>query len=132
MTEQFAIPAVGSKIKAVVRMSEPSLFAKSKFRDLVFEGTVVPNDKWTRPNAFNMTGDKDWPIREIGADMLIDLQFLDGSTAKKVSVDSEVKTLVVAGSKPGVTYTVTKIGGKKTCNCPGFTFRKKCKHTDMI
>lgn len=132
MSTQFAIPAVGSKVRVTVRVRESYLFATSEWRDTVFEGTVLPNDKWTRPNAFNMTGNKDWRVREIGIDMVHDLEMLDGTVAATVDVDSEVKTLVVQGSKPGVTYTVTKVGNKTSCSCPGFQFRKACRHTAMI
>ena len=98
----------------------------------MFEGTVLPSDSWTRPNAFNMTGNKDWRVREIGIDMVHDLEMLDGTVAATVDVDNEVKTLVVQGSKPGVTYTVTKVGNTVRCSCPGFQFRKACRHTAMI
>ena len=37
----------------------------------------------------------------------------------------------VEGSN-GNRYTVTKIGGKYKCSCPGFGFRKKCKHSKRI
>jgi hypothetical protein len=36
----------------------------------------------------------------------------------------------VAGSKPGVTYEVNT--DEKTCTCPGYTFRGKCKHTEEL
>ena len=57
-----------------------------------------------------------------------------GRTFVKVSADPfKVKQAVqpsylktVAGSKPGVTYTVNT--QDQTCTCPGFTFRGKCKH----
>ena len=132
MPVQYAIPAVGSKIRVTVRTRESYLFADSEWRDTVFEGTVLPNDKWTRPNAFNMTGNKDWRVREIGIDMVHDLEMLDGSAAATVDIDSEVKSIVVQGSKPGLTYTVTKVGNKVSCSCSGFQFRKTCKHCAMI
>ena len=129
---QFAIPAVGSNIRVTVRVKESLIGATSEWRDTVFEGTVLPNDKWTRPNAFNLSGNKDWRVREIGIDMVYDLEMLDGSTAATTTVDNDMKTLVVEGSKPGVTYTVTKVGGQTSCSCPGWQFRKTCKHCGMI
>jgi len=36
----------------------------------------------------------------------------------------------VAGSKPGVTYTVNT--DENTCTCPGFTFRGACKHVKEL
>ena len=45
---------------------------------------------------------------------------------------NEVKdSWVVEGSK-GNRYTVKKVGDRFTCSCPGFAFRKKCKHTKKI
>ncbi len=36
-------------------------------------------------------------------------------------------------SSSGSTYTVRRINGKQfTCNCPGFKFRRKCKHTEQV
>jgi len=36
----------------------------------------------------------------------------------------------VAGSKPGVFYTVNT--DENTCTCPGYTFRGACKHTKEL
>ena len=33
-----------------------------------------------------------------------------------------------SGSVPGLMYTVNKSGNNLTCNCPGFVYRRKCKH----
>ena len=132
MPTQFAIPAVGSKVRITVRVKESLYGSPNEWRDTVFEGTVLPNDKWTRPNAFNMTGNKDWRVREIGIDMVHNLEMLDGTDAATTTIDNDMKTLVVEGSKPGVTYTVTKVGNKVSCSCPGYGFRKTCKHCGMI
>ena len=37
----------------------------------------------------------------------------------------------VEGSN-GNQYTVTKLNGKLHCSCPGYAFRKKCKHSKKI
>jgi len=42
---------------------------------------------------------------------------------------AEVRTYDVVGSK-GDTYTVTDHGGTWTCTCPGFGWRRKCKHVE--
>ncbi|SVE19525.1 uncharacterized protein METZ01_LOCUS472379 [marine metagenome] len=36
-----------------------------------------------------------------------------------------------SGSVPGLMYTVKKIGDNLTCNCPGYVYRRKCKHVKI-
>ena len=44
----------------------------------------------------------------------------------------DVKTWKVKSSS-GSTYTVRRINGDRyTCNCPGFKFRKRCKHVEKV
>jgi hypothetical protein len=46
----------------------------------------------------------------------------------KAYEEAKDKVLTVQGSG-GKTYTVThKVDGRSTCTCPGFIYRKKCKH----
>tara|TARA_B100001094_G_scaffold243947_1_gene240094 strand:+ start:519 stop:836 length:318 start_codon:yes stop_codon:yes gene_type:complete len=42
---------------------------------------------------------------------------------------TEVRTYEVQGSK-GNTYTVTQDRDTWTCTCPGFGWRRKCKHVE--
>ena len=43
----------------------------------------------------------------------------------------EVRTYEVQGSK-GNTYTVVDNKGTWTCTCPGFGFRRKCRHITEV
>jgi hypothetical protein len=42
---------------------------------------------------------------------------------------TDVTSYEVQGSK-GNTYTVSDNGGTWTCSCPGFGWRRKCKHVE--
>jgi hypothetical protein len=44
---------------------------------------------------------------------------------------AESTAITVEGSN-GKKYQVTKQGNRYTCSCPGFGFRRKCKHVDAI
>ena len=46
-----------------------------------------------------------------------------------VAVEKDPELIEVAGSKGAVYYVDP---ANKTCSCPGFTFRGKCKHLDII
>ena len=39
--------------------------------------------------------------------------------------------IIVQGSN-GKEYEITKVGPRYVCTCPGFTFRQKCKHVDLM
>jgi hypothetical protein len=59
--------------------------------------------------------------------------FKDWAKLLKAHIDVEPTPAYIkkiAGSKPGVTYEVNT--QDKTCSCPGYTFRGKCKHTEEL
>mgnify|MGYP003656435725 CR=1 FL=1 len=45
---------------------------------------------------------------------------------------NEVKDRWKVEGSTGNIYTVTKLGSRLHCSCPGFAFRKDCKHTKKI
>ena len=47
------------------------------------------------------------------------------------AVSRDVRSYEVQGSK-GNTYTVIDNGGTWTCTCPGFGWRRKCKHVESL
>lgn len=46
----------------------------------------------------------------------------------RVATISKPVTVEVPGSKGAVYHVTTYPNGRKTCTCPGYTFRKTCKH----
>lgn len=71
------------------------------------------------------TGNPEWPVRVIQRSRIISI---DGSAVSQPS--SQTLSRVVKGSK-GEEYVVTNAGGKWTCTCAGFQFRKTCKHVGV-
>lgn len=50
---------------------------------------------------------------------------------KETPVVQSSNTITVEGSK-GSKYFITKSGDNYVCQCPGFMFRRKCKHIDVL
>ncbi len=69
------------------------------------------------------TGNPEWPVRVIRRDRILSI---DGRSVAHIEVKAE--TRIVKGSK-GQEYVVTNSQGRWTCTCPGFQFRRSCKHT---
>ncbi len=56
----------------------------------------------------------------------------DGTTLDQVHWDRPVIVTTKATMKvPGKSYTLTKFGNRVSCDCPGYTFRKTCKHQSL-
>lgn len=54
-----------------------------------------------------------------------------GTPTPDLTKNKTSDTIEVKGSK-GETYLVNKIGSKYACSCPGFQFRRKCRHIEQI
>ncbi len=91
-----------------------------------YEGEEVKVKHATVDELALSTGNPEWPVRIIQRKQIVKI---DGKTVKK-SV-AEVVTKVIKGSK-GNEYVVTGSNGKWNCTCPGFQFRKSCKHTAAV
>lgn len=125
-------PEVGAVVEVTTAFPNINYFTRKEHpRDYsTFKGKVLPSNYWDAPNTFKVTtGDPSWPVAVIPLPRVTDLKVLEGKLSKKIL--DEVKTLVVQGSK-GKSYTVTKTGNKYSCTCPGFTFRRACKHLKLI
>jgi hypothetical protein len=122
------VPTKDSKVRVSVRYSQGPQMIPPQPNVNVFEGTVVPSYKWLTDRQFCMTGDDTMKIRVIDINLVSDLELLSGSMNE---VDTEVKVYEIAGSK-GNKYIVTKSNTGWDCACPGFQFRKQCKHVSEL
>ena len=94
----------------------------------VYEGEQVPAYKWSEPGTICLTtGIAAWPVREIHPDMIVSI---DDTPVESKPKPTEEKIIQIAGSK-GSTYFLTIGPRGRSCSCPGFQFRKSCKHTAM-
>jgi SWIM zinc finger len=94
----------------------------------MYEGEQIPAYKWSVPGTICLTtGNPQWPVREIHPDNIISI---DDSVIEHKAV-TDTKVFQVAGSK-GQSYTVTVGPSGRTCTCPGFGFRKSCRHTVSV
>ena len=122
------VPTVGSKVRVSVKYPQGSSMIPPQPTVETFEGTVLKSHKWLTDQEFCLTGNSEIPVRVMTMRLVEDIELLSGSFSK---VDTKVKVWQVSGSK-GNTYTVTKNKSGYTCTCPGFTFRKACKHISVV
>ena len=118
------VPTVGSKVKIKLSFSQGKSMIPPGPTHIEYEGIVLAPYKWLTDREFCLSGDKDWPVRVIAIDRVVNLELVSGELK---TLNLEHKVYNVLGSK-GNKYIVTKSESKWDCTCPGFSFRKTCKH----
>lgn len=94
----------------------------------VYTGTIV-HEKWYGDDKIGITSDaRGLPVRVIDRSRIVEV---GGATIDYTSVKSDRITKTVQGSK-GNTYIVTAENGKVSCSCPGYSYRKSCRHTQEV
>ena len=90
---------------------------------------IVVHEKWYGDDKIGLTTDmKHFPVRVLSRANIVEVM---GAKVDYTPVKSNRETITVQGSK-GNTYIVTKENGKASCTCPGFGFRKTCKHVQEL
>ena len=91
-------------------------YAKASNDELVILHKPLPID--TRRRKFIKVKHK--ALDEYGATVVLDVPNLENTPHWSVKSDS------------GKTYTVTLESGKYQCNCIGYAYRGKCKHSESV
>jgi hypothetical protein len=91
-------------------------YAKASNGEVVILHKPLPMD--TRRRKFIKVKHKE--LDSYGATVVIDVPNLENTPHWSVKSDS------------GKTYTVTLESGKYTCNCIGYAYRGKCKHSESV
>ena len=132
MNTQFSMPEVGCKI--AITFEFPSyVLGHEGVNETTITGIVESATKVTPPNFVRIVTDFDSPvrIREIPLHRVTDIKYADGSAAIKELAKDDTRTWVVEGSR-GSRYTVVRSKHIWTCTCPGYQFRKTCKHVTEL
>jgi plasmid maintenance system killer protein len=90
-----------------------------------FYGDLLPTPSWTEKDAICISADIPSRMRIIPRRLIISID--DKEQEPVLEVVSTKRIYKVNGSKGNV-YTVTINGKYKNCTCPGFGFRRSCKH----
>jgi hypothetical protein len=132
MNTQFSIPDAGCRI--AVTFEFPSyVIGSATVNKTTITGVVEKATRFTPPNFVRIVTDFDSPvrIREIPLHRVTSLEYSDGRTAGRAATKENTQTWSVEGSK-GSRYTVVRTQSTWACTCPGFQFRKSCRHIQEL
>jgi len=128
----FQVPNPGAVVTVVTQYKDPYIGNPTGYKRNRYERVVVlDKDARTTPSEFLIPAENEPYIdkRTINIENVVELVVHSGDTAP---AKSDTRFVKVAGSKGNV-YTVSVVKGvAKSCDCPGFQFRRNCKHLTEI
>lgn len=128
MNTQFSVPDAGCKIAITFEFASYVLGSPGVNKTTI-TGIVEKATKFTPPDFVRIVTDFDSPvrIREIPLSRVTKIEYADGRAVGKEAIKHDTQVYTVAGSK-GSKYNVIRNKNTWTCTCPGFQFRKTCRH----
>jgi len=128
MNTQFSIPEPGCQVAITVAFPSYVIGSATVSKSTI-TGVVEKATRFTPPNFVRIVTDVDSPvrIREIPLHRVTNIEYADGRVADRESLKEDTETWSVEGSQ-GSRYTVIRTKNSWTCSCPGFQFRKSCRH----
>jgi len=142
---KFPVPPVGSKVTVCTVWPAPSGMSGAVQFNSYFREVVLPSNHWDKPNTFRLRtrapeflGDGGPKERVVSLDRVKTL-VVDGKNVHRVADDGKpkkakpkIQRVEVTSSNGDKTYTVTVEGNQAICTCPGFGFRRKCRHVTKV
>lgn len=126
---------VGEKVEITTRYFHPSYFSDDPYVTEEVTGTVIKSPNWLAPDQIAIApGPKNIFGQEMSPFHVISLKHVVESKTHELTITKtveEIQTWAIKGSK-GNEYTVMRIANGYSCTCPGYTFRKSCKHLSMV
>lgn len=132
MNTQFSKPNPGCKVAITFAFPSYVLGYTGQMNSTRLTGTVLQATKHTPPNCMCLlVTDSDVAIREIPMERVTALAYTDGSQVEREAVKNDIQEWQIDGSR-GSVYNVVRNQSRWTCSCPGFQFRKNCRHVTEL
>lgn len=110
------------------RLYQPSYHRADSYCEHEITGEILNTIKWLQPDEIAVTNPKHPNgFSIIHKKNILWIKDLAGRTATVKVSDPEYRQWTVKGSK-GNDYLVIRQKGQYNCTCPGFTYRKSCRH----
>ena len=120
-----------NQITVRTRLYQPSYHRADHYIEHEITGQQLDMIKWLTPDEIAITN----PNHPNGFSILHkkNILWIRDSFGKRVTVeiDPEYRQWTVKGSK-GNEYLVIRQKGQYNCTCPGFTYRKSCRHITEV
>jgi hypothetical protein len=120
-----------SQITVRTRLYQPSYHRAEHYIEHEITGEQLNTIKWLTPDQIAVAN----PQHPNGFSIIDKRNILwirdaNGSKAT-IKVDPDYRQWTVKGSK-GNEYLVIRSKGQYNCSCPGFTYRKSCRHITEV
>ena len=118
---------IGEQVQFKTRYFAPSYHREDRYVESLVTGVVIKSPSWLAPDMIAIApGANGQPFRVISTKHIV-----ESGEVVVTKTAEEVQTWTIQGSR-GNEYTVMRTGNGYSCTCPGFTFRKSCKHLSQV
>lgn len=119
------LPTVGTIVTVTTEWHMPNFWSDIQYNEIT--GEVIKSPNWLTAQQFAVANENHPSgFSVIDLSHVVDIRDADGKEYK-FTANPGIKVWTVTGSK-GNEYTVKCQDGQYSCTCPGFMYRKHCRH----
>jgi len=121
------IPTPGSTITVTTRYPSIQYGVDEKYDTHHLSGTVVPSERWFDADWFALkTNAPGYPVSIISTKNVVEIDGVEFVQEEAQPARDVMYTYQGSADTP---YAIVQSGGDSwSCDCPGFAYRRKCKH----